>query len=168
MKLYESMGGAVVAAHKPAAVLAGIMEAHLIVDAIFGTGLSKTWAAWSGGNRRAEPVGQNRDCGRYPVRPRRPAGRPAGARSPGSPYLHLRSCKAGAATSSRRRIQGKAHRSRYLAAAAHKARSGTKPVLSTAPCSAAFSGRARLMRIRGCSGTWPWLQARQAKRALPR
>ncbi len=41
MKLYESMGGAVVAAPKPAAVLAGIREADLTVDAIFGTGLSK-------------------------------------------------------------------------------------------------------------------------------
>ncbi len=56
MKLYESMGGAVVAAHKPAAVLAGIMEAHLIVDAIFGTGLSKN----VGGLERAVIDGLNR------------------------------------------------------------------------------------------------------------
>ena len=42
MRLYESMGGRITAAtHDPAPVLAGIKEADLIVDAIFGTGLSK-------------------------------------------------------------------------------------------------------------------------------
>ena len=42
MRLYESMGGRIIAAANEAApVLAGIKEADLIVDAIFGTGLSK-------------------------------------------------------------------------------------------------------------------------------
>jgi NAD(P)H-hydrate epimerase len=42
MRLYESMGGRVIAAAREAApVLAGMKEADLIVDAIFGTGLSK-------------------------------------------------------------------------------------------------------------------------------
>ena len=118
MRLYESMGGRVIAAARDAApVLAGIKEADLIVDAIFGTGLSKEVGGVASAVIDAiNGSGKTVISGRYPVGPRRPAGRPPRTGGPGGPYLYLRTREAGAVAPPRRRIQGQAHGSRYLAA----------------------------------------------------